>query len=222
MGHKAFSGFGDKPVLQELHRRGFLFRSGVGLGSLALSYLLQEEGLKAATDAPSTDPLAPRAPHRSPRAKSCIFLFMAGGPGHMDTFDPKPKLSQYHGTPASGKDKGSNLLYIGSPFGFSRHGQSGLEVSEIFPHVATCVDDLAVVRSLYTDSDNHTAGTLLMNLGRPVPGSPAMARGSCMDWATKTTTCPPTWSCQINAFYTDPATGPTGIFLPSTRGPFST
>ncbi|MBM3802505.1 MAG: DUF1501 domain-containing protein [Acidimicrobiia bacterium] len=157
-------------------RRDFLFRCGSGLGSVALSYLLRQDAALAAEASPS--PLLSRTPHFDAKSKACIFLFMGGGPGHMDTFDPKPTLTRFHGSVAHDSSgaaaNGSHLLYIGSPFRFSRHGKSGIEVSEIFPHLATCVDDMAIVRSLYTDSDNHTTGALLMNIGRPIPGSPSV------------------------------------------------
>jgi hypothetical protein len=144
--------------LGELGRRSFLFRLGQGLGSVAFSWLLHQEAICAPSDSPE-NPLALKPPHFPVKAKSCIFLFMAGGPSQMDTFDPKPLLTKYHGTVAA---KGSqprahsNLLYVGSPFEFGKHGQCGMEVSEIFPHLSTCVDDIAVVRSLQTDSDAHS------------------------------------------------------------------
>ncbi|MSO21797.1 MAG: DUF1501 domain-containing protein [Acidobacteria bacterium] len=164
------------PFPREMARRDFLFQCGTGLGSLALSYLLDHEGL-IAEEIPG-NPLAQKPPHFSTKAKACIFLFMGGGPGQMDTFDPKPALTRFHGTLANDSSQsaaeGSRLLYVGSPFQFSRHGKSGIEVSEIFPKLAACVDDMAIVRSLYTDSDNHSAGALLMNIGRPLPGSPSL------------------------------------------------
>ncbi len=164
------------PRLGEVGRRDFLFRLGKGLGSIALSSLLWEEGLFGASAA-ANNPLAVRAPHHSGKAKSCIFLFMAGGPSQMDTFDPKPALTKYHGTVCSQGSQpraSSNLLYVGSPFKFAKYGQCGMEVSEMFPHLATCVDDMAVVRSLYTDSDAHSTGAFLLNTGQPIPGSPSL------------------------------------------------
>jgi len=95
----------------------------------------------------------------------------------MDTFAPKSDFTRHHGTVASGgpdQPEDAKLLYIGSPFRFSKRGKSGIEVSELFPHLGEWVDEMSVVRSLYTDSDNHTAGSLLMNLGRPMPGSPSL------------------------------------------------
>ena len=162
--------------LGELGRREFLFRMGQGLGGLALSSILHQDGLLASTD--SERPLAPKPGHSAGRAKSGIFLFMAGGPSQMDTFDPKPLLNKYHGQPAFDgaqlRTSKRKLLYVGSPFKFKKYGQCGTEVSDMFPNLATCVDDMAVVRSIHTDSDAHSVATFLMNTGRPLPGSPSV------------------------------------------------
>ena len=157
-----------------LGRREFVYRLGKGLGSVALSSLLYQDGLMAASQT-GGNPLAPKPPHLPGKAKSCIFLFMFGAPSQMDTFDPKPALARYHGTPVT-RIYGSleKRLYVGSPFKFARHGKCGTEVSEIFPHLATCVDDMAVVRSLHTDSSSHPVGSFLMNTGLPIPGSPSL------------------------------------------------
>jgi hypothetical protein len=163
------------PALGDLARRDFLFRLGKGLGSVALSSLLYQDGLTSSEKIDNRLALPP--PHFAARARSCIFLFMAGGPSQMDTFDPKPLLKKYHGTVATRGSQPrahSNLIYVGSPFQFSKHGQCGLEVSEIFPHLASCADDLAVVRSLHTDSDAHSTGAFLMNTGGPIPGNPSV------------------------------------------------
>ena len=162
------------PQMGGLGRRDFLFRFGRGVGSLALSSLLFQDQSIASASGPK-DPLIARPPHFESRAKSCIFLFMEGAPSQMDTFDPKPALDKFHGTPVN-RIYGSmeKRLYVRSPFKFQRYGQSGMEVSEIFPHLSTCVDDLAVVRSLHTDSHNHPAGCFLMNTGAAIPGSPSL------------------------------------------------
>jgi hypothetical protein len=161
------------PRLGALGRRDFLFRFGRGVGSLALTSLLyRDEYLHAETPA---DPLAPKPPHFPAKAKSCIFLFMYGAPSQMDTFDPKPALAKYHGTPVT-RVYGTleKRIYVGSPFQFAKHGEAGIEVSDIFPHLATCVDDMAVIRSLHTDSENHPTGVFQMNLGVIFPGAPSM------------------------------------------------
>lgn len=162
------------PRLGELGRRDFIYRFGRGLGSVALSSLLCQEGLLSKVEA-SSNPLAPKPPHLPGKAKSCIFLFMFGGPSQMDTFDPKPALAQYHGTPVN-RIYGTmeKRIYVGSPFKFSRHGKSGMEISEIFPHLATCADDIALVRSMHTDSSSHPVGSFLMNTGLPIPGGPSL------------------------------------------------
>ena len=166
------------PAFGGLGRREFLYRFGSGLGSVALTSLLAEEGLAATSDTVAAlppDPLAPKDPHHAPRAKSVIFLFMAGAPSQMDTFDPKPALDRYHGKPIT-RIYGSleKRLYVGCPFKFKRHGESGMEISEIFPHLAECADDLAVVRSLHTSDEAHTTATFFMNTGAPIPGSPSV------------------------------------------------
>ena len=159
------------PRSGDVGRRDFLFRMGRGIGGTALSYMLARDGLLA-KGIPAGNPLAAKAPHFAPKAKACIFLFMAGAPSQMDTFDPKPILAKYHGTPIT-RIYGSleKRIYVGSPFKFAKHGQCGMEVSEIFPHLSTCVDDIAVVRSLHTNSNSHPTGFILMNTGVQEPGA---------------------------------------------------
>jgi uncharacterized protein DUF1501 len=156
----------------ELARRQFLYQSLTGLGSIALGATAAQE-----------NPLAPKKPHYSPKARSCIFLTMLGGVSHMDTFDPKPALARLDNTVMDwSKEKATdqaNLfakprLILGSPFKFQKHGQCGRDVSELFPHVAGCVDDLAFVRSIQTENGNHPAAVFLMNTGFVMPGRPSM------------------------------------------------
>jgi Protein of unknown function (DUF1501) len=161
-------------------RRSFLQNSGMGIGWLAAMDLLTRNGLQAA----AVNPLAPRAPHIPATAKRVISLFMQGGPSQVDTFDPKPLLTKLHGQhpPDSfgnedfqnGKLKES--IVLGSKRSFRRYGQSGIEVTDIFPHVAQCVDDLAVVRSVYHEGFTHSQAQFLINngwarIGRPSLGS---------------------------------------------------
>ncbi len=162
------------PRLGEIGRRDFVYRFGKGLGSLALSSMLFRDGRLAAA-AKSVDPLLPKKPHFTPKAKSCIFMFMQGAPSQMDTFDPKPKLNELHGEPIVRK-YGSleKRIYVGCPFKFARHGQSGMEISNIFPELATCADDIAVVRAMHTSSEAHTTATFFMNTGVTIPGSPSV------------------------------------------------
>jgi hypothetical protein len=163
-------------VLQ--NRRDFLRRSFCGFGNLALLALLHEQ--QARTQA--HDPLAPRPPHLpNARAKAVIFLFMAGGPSHLETFDPKPLLNRLHGArrPAEfGEARYQQITgdarLLGSARRFARHGQSGVEVSDLFPHVARCVDDIAVLHSCYGDMVVHSAAQYELFSGRTVPGFPSM------------------------------------------------
>jgi hypothetical protein len=164
----------------DMPRRDFLYRFGHGLDGIALSSLLFQDGVLA-DDADAANPLAAKKPHFPPKAKSCIFLFMYGGPSQMDTFDPKPQLQKFHGSPVTriyggggNGDKREERLYVGSPFKFAKHGQSGLEVSELFPHLAGCVDDMTVLRSLQVDSAIHPMASFQMNTGMLLPGSPSL------------------------------------------------
>ena len=156
-------------LLPPLSRRQLLQRTGMGLGTLALAPLLQSllPASAAAEGDVAANPLARRAPHFRPRAKHVIHLFMNGGPSHVDTFDPKPQLTKYAGknlpfTLATERKTGSAFA---SPFKFHKHGQSGIEVSELFPHTAACIDDVAVIRSMVADIPNHEPSFLLMNCG---------------------------------------------------------
>ncbi len=167
-----------------LSRREVLLRIGGGFGAIALSTLFAE----ASTSAPTTagGGLAPKAPHFPARAKRLIFLFMNGGPSHIDTFDPKPELTKLNGQPLPEsfaaklkRKKKGNLM--GSPFKFQPFGESGIEASELFPEVGGVIDDLCVVRSMYTDHPNHEPGLLMMNSGNMQPIRPSM--GSWLAYA---------------------------------------
>jgi len=164
----------------EMGRRDCLFRFGTGIGSLALSSMLARDGFLSAADAGATqgeaeNPLAPKRPHFPGKAKSCIFLFMAGAPSQMDTFDPKPALNKHHGKPVT-RDYGGleKRIYVGSPFRFKKRGESGVEVSELFPQLSKCVDDMAILRSMHTSVQAHTTATFFMNTGFAIPGSPSL------------------------------------------------
>jgi hypothetical protein len=154
-------------------RREILCRCANGFGGLALAALLANKQAGAAVD-----PIQPRKPHYQPKAKSVIFLFMDGGVSQMDTFDPKPQLRQHHGksipmkTPTTVFNIGDKVL--GSPFEFKQYGQSGAAVSTLFPHVATCVDDLTIVRSMVSDHSEHTSANYFMHSGSGFQGRPSM------------------------------------------------
>ena len=160
-----------------LSRREMLARAGGGFGLLALQDLLSSEAAAAATDR-SAHPFAVQAPHYTPRAKRCIFLYMPGGPSQIDLFDPKPRVSAKNGEPLPfekpklERTKTGNLL--ASPWKFSRHGQSGIEVSELLPQLATRIDDLCVIRSMVADNINHSGAALQMNTGEQAFSRPCM------------------------------------------------
>ncbi len=155
-------------------RRSFLQSACCGIGSLALTALLHDEQARA-------NPLAPRPPHRPAKAKAVIFLFMAGGPSHLETFDPKPLLNRLHGQVRPAEFGQANYQFIqpdarllGSARRFAKHGQSGIEVSDLFPHTARLADELAVIRSCHGDSVVHSAAQYEMFTGRVLPGYPSM------------------------------------------------
>ena len=155
-----------------LPRRDCLYNFGSGVGALALTDLLRRDGGVSAAE---SGVLAPRSGHLPGKAKSCIFLFMSGAPSQMDTFDPKPDLNRLHGQPVT-RVYGSleKRMYVACPFSFQKHGESGIEVSDIFPRISKCVDDMAVIRSLHTSVEAHTTATFFMNTGMPIPGSPSV------------------------------------------------
>jgi hypothetical protein len=167
-------------------RRDFLRRAGGGFGAIALAALLAEEGLLGAdahSHSAALNPLAPRPPHFPARAQRVISLFMSGGPSHLETFDPKPELQRLHGQklpPSFGPVKTRRAVdknrLLGTKRTFKKHGRSGIEVSDLFPHVAGCVDDLCILRSCKGDSVTHPESVYLMNtgfirMGRPSLGS---------------------------------------------------
>ncbi len=173
------------PLLESslLDRRGFIYQLGSGVGSVALSWLLNQERSAAAEalgSNPALNPLLAKEPHFPARAKSCIFLMMEGGASHMDTFDPKPKLKELVGKTfkrdeqfKSNQNNGDRF-FTASPFEFQRYGQCGREVSELFKNMASCVDDLAFVRSVYASSDNHPAALFEFLTGNAFQGSPSI------------------------------------------------
>ncbi|MFN3325234.1 MAG: DUF1501 domain-containing protein [Bryobacteraceae bacterium] len=150
-------------------RRELLQQAGSGFGMLALANLLDA--------AERTTPLAPRKPHYTPKATRVIFLYLNGGLSQVDSFDPKPELTRRHGEPMPGPkiktDRASGNL-MASPFSFRRCGKSGIEVSEIFPKVGAAIDDICVIRSMYTDNGNHGPSMLKMNTGHQLAGRPSL------------------------------------------------
>jgi hypothetical protein len=155
-------------------RRSFLHTACCGIGGLALASMLHDDLARA-------NPLLPRRPHRPAKAKAVIFLYMAGGPSHLDTFDPKPLLNRLHGQPRPAEFGQANYQFIqpdarllGSARRFRKHGQSGIEVADLFPHTARCIDDLAVIRSCHGDMVVHSAAQYELFTGRVLPGYPSM------------------------------------------------
>jgi hypothetical protein len=189
----------------ETTRREFLNTTASGIGMAALGAMLTQDGVMSSANASSpmdapadkdvdkarlrgqralvTNSLGPKQPHFDPKAKACIFIFMAGAPSHLDLFDPKPELIKQHGKPLPEsmlkkvrfafikKDK---ALLQGSPFKFTKHGECGMELSELLPHMGSVADDLLLVRSLHSDQFNHHPGQLLMQCGRGTFGLPSM------------------------------------------------
>jgi len=152
-----------------MNRRDMLRTMGAGFGMAGFAGMLSAET--------ASNPLAPKNPHFAPKAKHIIFLFLNGGPSQVDTFDPKPLLQKYSGQPIpSGtlKTERKTGSLLGSPFKFNRCGKSGIEVSEIFPKLGECIDDVCVIRSMYTDIPNHEPSLFMMNCGTRVPGRPSM------------------------------------------------
>ena len=154
-------------------RRRFLQYGTLGLGNLGLAMMLH------GADNPSGEipnPLAPKQPHFAPKAKRLIHIFLNGGMSHVDTFDPKPALNRYAGKalPVHLRTERKTGAAFPSPFSFRKFGQSGLEISEIFPQIGDCADDICVIRSMYTDIPNHEPSFLMMNCGATQQVRPSM------------------------------------------------
>lgn len=155
-------------------RREFLNRCGMGFGAMTLGSIF---GTGAwGNEAGTFTTLDKRAPHFPAKAKRVIHIFANGGPSQVDTFDPKPLLNKWHGKalPISYKTERTTGAAFGSPFGFKHYGESGIEVSELFPHVGECIDDIAVIRSMYTNVPNHEPSLLLLNCGESRLPRPSM------------------------------------------------
>jgi len=176
--------------MHEFSRRRFLTSSANGIGALALASLLKDDGLLAQDARPalapggdSAEPLAPRRPHFAPKARACICIFLAGAPSQLDMFDAKPLLNRMHGQ-ALPESLWRNVRFaftqpatariLGSPRRFAQHGQSGMVFSDLLPHLASCADDLCMVRSMHSEAFNHHPGQLLMNTGVANFGRPSM------------------------------------------------
>jgi hypothetical protein len=164
-------------------RREFLRQAGGGFGMLALLDLLASDGLLpsvlAVEPTEPMNPLAPRPAHHQPTAKSVISLFMYGGPSQVDLFDPKPELQKRDGQPLPTSEKldvffGAPGPLMASPFRFKQYGQSGQWVSELLPYTAKVIDEIAIIKSMYAESNNHAPALFQMNTGQTRPGSPSL------------------------------------------------
>ena len=173
--------FISQEALRATTRRHFFRQCGVGLGGLALTSLLNDP-LRAADPSSILNPLSPKPPHFAPKAKRVIYLHMAGSPSQLDLFDYKPKLIELNGQPCpESLFKKERFAFIkgvpkmlGTPHKFARHGQSGLELSTMLPHLAEVADDLCVVKSMFTDQFNHAPAQLFLHTGSPRLGRPGM------------------------------------------------
>ena len=167
-----------------LTRREFLGRCGMGMGSLGLAGLFGQLGLAPSAQAARgyTNPLVSKEPHFAAKAKHVIHIFANGGPSHVDTFDPKPMLTKYDGQPLPMENLRTERktgAAFKSPFTFRKYGQSGIEVSELFRHVAESIDDIAVIRSMHANVPNHEPSLMLMNTGEA-----RLVRPSVGSWVT--------------------------------------
>src|SRR5438105_10024894 len=170
-------------ILKYRTRRQFFKDCSTGLGTIALASLLNEKLFAAPTVMAADDPLAPKKPHFAAKAKSIIYLHMAGAPSTLDLFDYKPKLNELNGQPCPDSYiRGQQFAFIkngkprllGSPHKFAKHGKSGQEMSSILPHLATVADELCIVRSMYTEQFNHAPAQLFVHTGSPRLGRPGM------------------------------------------------
>ena len=161
-----------------LTRREFLNRCGMGMGALGLGSVLAQLGVPRLATASEgfTSPLVPKQPHFGGSAKRVIHIFANGGPSHVDTFDPKPSLEKWHGKeiPLQLRTERKTGAAYKSPFKFKKYGRSGIEVSELFSHVAESIDDIAVIRSMHANVPNHEPSLMLMNCGESIQIRPSL------------------------------------------------
>ena len=168
----------------QVTRRWFLGQASLGLGSVALASLIEPQLLAGTpTGATTNAPGVTGFPNLLPRAKRVIFLYMSGGPSHLETFDYKPKLAEMDGQPmpdsyTKGQPiaqlQGQELKCLGPQIKFSKHGQSGQEISDFLPWTAKLADDIAIIRSMTTDQINHDPAHTVMNTGTSISGRPSI------------------------------------------------
>jgi hypothetical protein len=161
-----------------LTRRAMLLRCANGFGAVAFAGLFMSDSANGTGPSRPANPMTHRPPHFRARARSVIFLYMDGGPSQMDTFDPKPRLDREHGQPIRTRVEPTQFNNVGtvmkSPWRFRQYGESGIPVSDLFPHVATCVDDLAIVRSMVSNFSEHTNANYFLHSGHGQQGRPSM------------------------------------------------
>ena len=163
-------------------RRNFFKYAAGGLETIAVAHLLSREGRSASRELPQVNPLAPKPPHFEARAKNVIFLLMAGGPSHLDLYDPKPALKQWHGKPLpESMTKDLTLAFVkpnakvlASNRTFQKYGQSGTEFSDYIPHIGSHADDIAMIRSIHTEAFNHHPGQAMLMSGTTMAGRPSI------------------------------------------------
>lgn len=162
-------------------RRHFLASNAFGLGSVALSWLLKQDGLLAEPPKPEllNFDLLPKAPHHAPRANAMISLFMQGGPSHVDLLDPKPTLNRLDGSNYKGDLKLDNVAeastkILGSPWKFQKYGECGMDISELLPNLGEIADDITLIRSTHTGVNNHGQSIFALNTGRSISGRPSL------------------------------------------------
>ncbi len=189
----------NRTINQQSTRRHFLSSNALGLSSVALACLLQEEQLRATPRKPGTQPatfdLVAKQPHHVPQAKSVISLWMQGGPSHIDLFDPKPELNKLDGEKFPGKVRYDNAAQasakvLGSPWKFSKHGECGMEISELLPGTASIADDITLIRSMHTGVNNHGQSIRALTNGTTLGGQPALGSWVSYGLGSETTDLP--------------------------------
>jgi len=204
-------------------RRDFLRHSAMGFGASILGLLMAQDA--GAADGKAVNPLAPKEPHYPAKAKRVIFFFAGGGPSQLETFDPKPALAKYNGQPIpeSFKTEGLSLQFMkasdgklmASSFPFTKHGQSGLEISSLFPHLSQHADDLAVIRSCHHDSFIHGPSSALMNTGSSMLGHPSSGAWVTYGLGSMTENLPAYMTMTDGGFRAGPAVSYGSGFLPA-------
>lgn len=200
-----------------LTRRDFLYGLGSTLGTVAFNALLHAEAERSK----AAGPLAPKPPHHPAKAKACIFLFMEGGPSHLDTFDPKPKLSELHLKEFTRQDKFASAMasgkryFIQSPFKFRRAGQAGIEICEHFEQLATVADELCIYKGCQSESIDHPTACYHMNTGNRFGGDPAIGAWASYGLGTLNQNLPSFVVLPEGAFPQGGATNWSNGFLPA-------